>query len=623
MSTSEPTSPLSTSSYEIVSDDGHDVSGQNAHVTGAPIGPNALNGHAGTFMGVVDDTDSGDEPDPINVSGAVDNHPSSPHSTSNGDEEDDASDSGSDWEHIVVQQGGPIDGHIIPPSHPASVAQQPSPTVPATGADVGSASVPSTSLGQGLETAAQSPPPPPPHGGLQLEVVQLPASAYTSAPLSPSVGFVSPIDDRDLSEGESEDEDEDRAPALLPPNDSPLAITQALSDGHNLAVLEMTVPLDALSTSPSQSSLQTFHSFRSDPSDQPSAVREDPSSPLQQSPSPGHAPEDIALHDPTAGSAPSPSSSAPTSGGPMAEDASTAGPSAAVEVPASSSGPQVVFRARALPNPEKPKKKRKTRAQRRQAREQRALKRQAKANNQAQGLAQAKSAPKPKTEAQKAAQEAKRKRKAEKKARKKQAKAAAAAAAAAGQGVAPAIPSKSAKKKAKRAKAEAAAQSVQQSANPWTMSSAIPQPQALPFPINEESGDVDEEEILRGVYPKAVQYMNNYIANPHENVNPAERLLTAQALLIELGVVTTPYTDLPCTMASARKHLAAHVHINIVDYLEVREGGLTALQGVLRTSKAQLKKELRKEKKKGNEGKKVTPEMAKNLGLRDLLISTC
>ncbi|KAF8309839.1 hypothetical protein DL93DRAFT_1698021 [Clavulina sp. PMI_390] len=417
----------------------------------------------------------------------------------------------------------------------------------------------------------------------------------------------------------------------------------------------MTAPLDALSTSPSRSSRGNFHSFRSDPSDQSSAAREDPSSPLDHSFSPSHAPEDIVLYDPATGSTPSTSSSAPTPGAAMLGHDPTSephGPSAVVEEPASSSSPQAVLRAQTFPQPEKPKKKRKTRAQRRKDKKQRELKRQANANNQAQVPSQTKSVPKPKTEAQKAAQEEKRKRKAEKKARKKQAKAAAAAGQSAG--VATATASKSSKKKAKIAKSEVAGQLVQQSANPPTLSSAIPRPKSSSFPINEENENVNEE-VLRVEYSEAVEHMNKYVnsslhpqcsvrptsgmlmahkfllprlclnrylANRSADRTPADRLSTARALLIELGVVTSPYTALPSTATSARKYLAAHVHINIAVYLKVRDQGLAALQGVLRASKSQLKKELREEKKKGKQGKKVTPAEAKKLGLNDLLVLT-
>lgn len=116
-------------------------------------------------------------------------------------------------------------------------------------------------------------------------------------------------------------------------------------------------------------------------------------------------------------------------------------------------------------------------------------------------------------------------------------------------------------------------------------------------------------------YLNAVQYMTNYLASarrgPHVP-NTGARLALSQALLIETGAVNHP-SALPSTHKQAKLLLKSVVHINVLDYLRVRDRGLKAIQGVLFKSRAALMRDLRK-------GKHASLETVKRYGLNDFLV---
>lgn len=98
-----------------------------------------------------------------------------------------------------------------------------------------------------------------------------------------------------------------------------------------------------------------------------------------------------------------------------------------------------------------------------------------------------------------------------------------------------------------------------------------------------------------------------------EEPTTEDRLVTANALLIELGIILKTEA-LPVTLAAARKLLKTYVHLNVRDYLDIRLQGLEALRAVLHESKQALRVDVRK--------RRVALKKVNALGLRDLLVHT-
>jgi hypothetical protein len=121
----------------------------------------------------------------------------------------------------------------------------------------------------------------------------------------------------------------------------------------------------------------------------------------------------------------------------------------------------------------------------------------------------------------------------------------------------------------------------------------------------DEGYDSDSDNpIFATAYGKAAQYITSYLNDP--NKQPADRLKFCQALLIEFGVVSiTSGVDsplLPTSIRAAETLLKSRVHINIVDYLQIRNhtrvsGGPQRFDDALFASQAKLIKALREQKK--------------------------
>ncbi|KAF9246481.1 hypothetical protein BU15DRAFT_39899 [Melanogaster broomeanus] len=94
------------------------------------------------------------------------------------------------------------------------------------------------------------------------------------------------------------------------------------------------------------------------------------------------------------------------------------------------------------------------------------------------------------------------------------------------------------------------------------------------------------------------------------------QLALLRALIVELGIRSPTASDLPRTLTSARKLLKAEVHINIKEYIAIRNKGQTAIRQILKPNKKALRKDIQK---KGN---RASLKWVKNHGLQVLLI-TC
>ena len=108
---------------------------------------------------------------------------------------------------------------------------------------------------------------------------------------------------------------------------------------------------------------------------------------------------------------------------------------------------------------------------------------------------------------------------------------------------------------------------------------------------------------------------HSYLAPAHRGRHVPDtgaRLALSQALLIETGAVKHP-SVLPSTHKQAKLLLKSTVHINILDYLRVRDRGLKAIQGVLFKSRAALMRDIRK-------GKYASLKKVKQYGLNDFLV---
>lgn len=101
-----------------------------------------------------------------------------------------------------------------------------------------------------------------------------------------------------------------------------------------------------------------------------------------------------------------------------------------------------------------------------------------------------------------------------------------------------------------------------------------------------------------------------YMASPPKEPTTSERLQTAQALLLELGVFSRP-EDLPRSVTAARKIFFEVVHLNILDYYSLRSQGMGALRSAMHDTKTALRADLRK--------RRAALQEVKALGLRDLL----
>jgi hypothetical protein len=86
------------------------------------------------------------------------------------------------------------------------------------------------------------------------------------------------------------------------------------------------------------------------------------------------------------------------------------------------------------------------------------------------------------------------------------------------------------------------------------------------------------------------------------------------SLIIELGLSTSP-SALPTSLRAAKALLKAQAHVNIKEYVAVREQGQAALRRAMHPSRSALIKDIRKT------GNRASLKWVKNQGLQVLLVN--
>lgn len=90
------------------------------------------------------------------------------------------------------------------------------------------------------------------------------------------------------------------------------------------------------------------------------------------------------------------------------------------------------------------------------------------------------------------------------------------------------------------------------------------------------------------------------------------RLTLLQSLIVELGLGSS---SLPASLTAAKAMLRSHVFVNVGEYLDARQKGPAAVQGVMHKSKSSLIRDLRKRRNP------VPLQWVKETGLQVLLVS--
>ncbi|KAH8117477.1 hypothetical protein DFH11DRAFT_1504835 [Phellopilus nigrolimitatus] len=136
--------------------------------------------------------------------------------------------------------------------------------------------------------------------------------------------------------------------------------------------------------------------------------------------------------------------------------------------------------------------------------------------------------------------------------------------------------------------------------------------------------ETETERLLGMAYDEAVKFMNNFIEHPHYYTSKASRLTFLQALVVELGLVSTtgPTRALPGSLNSAKALLKTHAFLNVRDYLQVRGLGLEALRSAMFPSRSALMRDLRGRGAEGKKARRRAPlGWVKETGLTVLLVS--
>ncbi|KAL5529084.1 hypothetical protein ACEPAG_5058 [Sanghuangporus baumii] len=128
----------------------------------------------------------------------------------------------------------------------------------------------------------------------------------------------------------------------------------------------------------------------------------------------------------------------------------------------------------------------------------------------------------------------------------------------------------------------------------------------------------EADRLLGIAYEEAVKFMNAFIENPDYYTSRASRLTFLQALIVELGIVSTagPERTLPGSLSAAKALLKSHAFLNVKDYLALRDRGLDALRSAMRPSRGALVRDLR-----GKNGRRAKLNWVKETGLNVLLVS--
>jgi hypothetical protein len=86
-------------------------------------------------------------------------------------------------------------------------------------------------------------------------------------------------------------------------------------------------------------------------------------------------------------------------------------------------------------------------------------------------------------------------------------------------------------------------------------------------------------------------------------------------LIIELGLTASSTSPLPGSLTAAKALLKSQAHVNIKDYVAVREQGQAALQKVMHPSRNALVKDIKKT------GNRASLKWVKSQGLQVLLVN--
>jgi len=118
------------------------------------------------------------------------------------------------------------------------------------------------------------------------------------------------------------------------------------------------------------------------------------------------------------------------------------------------------------------------------------------------------------------------------------------------------------------------------------------------FPIVDDASSVASEDSATSTvtvtgYEDASNFITGFLSSP-EGKDAVDKLALLQALILELGVADA--SALPTTITSAKKLLKAEAHVNIREYMAVRDEGQDALKAIMHASRGSLVKSIRKKK---------------------------
>lgn len=107
--------------------------------------------------------------------------------------------------------------------------------------------------------------------------------------------------------------------------------------------------------------------------------------------------------------------------------------------------------------------------------------------------------------------------------------------------------------------------------------------------------------------------LGRFLSSP-ESRSSVCKLTLLHSLIIELGLLTAS-CSLPDSLTAAKTLIKAKAHINIKEYIAVREQGQTALRNVMHPSRSALVKDIRKR------GNRASLKWVKSQGLQVLLVN--
>lgn len=134
----------------------------------------------------------------------------------------------------------------------------------------------------------------------------------------------------------------------------------------------------------------------------------------------------------------------------------------------------------------------------------------------------------------------------------------------------------------------------------------------------------DRDRLLRMAYDESVKFMDAFVEHPDHYTSQASKLTFLQALIVELGLVSTdgPAAGLlPGTLTAAKALLKSHAFLNVRDYLEMRAQGVEALRGAMKTSRRALVRELRGRRRGEDKRGRAPLGWVKETGLTVLLVT--